>query len=116
MLVSTAQRTMGTNAITIGKVGGIDVYHPLYYRAERWVGQTVCAYHINGSMYTGQLLSVNPRGIYIMQQAVRPIAATDDKQTIAAGNVELIYSPAAFFGFGALTGLTLGAAAGGLLW
>ena len=97
--------------------GGIGVYHPLYYRAVRWVGRTVCAHHINGSMYTGTLLSVNPRGIYILQpRAVRPIKATDQEQATAGDDVELIYSPGAYFGFGALTGLTLGAAAGGLLW
>lgn len=41
---------------------------------------------------------------------------TDIKQPGTAEDLELIYSPAAYFGFGALTGLTLGAAAGGLWW
>ncbi len=31
-------------------------------------------------------------------------------------NAELVYSPLGYFGFGALTGLTLGALAGGFYW
>lgn len=95
--------------------------HPLYPVAQRMVGRPVNIYHVNGRTYRGVLQGVAPHGIYVMPQG-RLMSGTAEKDAVTADKltsdaaVDLVYSPYAYFGFGALTGLTLGAMAGGLWW
>ncbi len=98
------------------------MYHPLYPVAQPLVGRPVNVYHVNGRVYCGVLDSVAPHGIYVIQPRAL-VSGTHDTTSItvadnrsAESTLDLVYSPAAYFGFGALTGLTLGALAGGWYW
>ncbi|MFD1675705.1 hypothetical protein [Alicyclobacillus fodiniaquatilis] len=98
--------------------------HPLYPVACRMVGKSVVAHHVNGRKYPGVLQSVTTSGIYLRpytamvgfndngEHSVELSLQTD----IQDAEASLVYSPAAYFGFGALTGLTLGGLAGGFFW
>ncbi|WP_206918356.1 hypothetical protein [Alicyclobacillus suci] len=94
-------------------------HHPLYPVARRLVGRHVHVYHMNGRIYPGYLQSVTPDGIYLIRTdgyaGVSANADDTDFSTLVGGqnNTKMtqVYAPAAFFGFGALTGLTLGALA-----
>ncbi|WAH37821.1 hypothetical protein [Alicyclobacillus dauci] len=91
-------------------------YHPLYPVARRYLGRPVNAHHKNGQVYSGILQNVTDRGIYLL-----PVSHTsyETRSTNfctlgeAKDNRDLtqVYSPAGFFAFGALSGLTLGALA-----
>jgi hypothetical protein len=101
--------------------------HPLYPVACRIVGRHVNVHHMSGRTYTGLLQSVTPSGVYVMPHSgpMRYACATELTPDIThsihgedgdEGN-QLVYAPAAFFGFGALAGFTLGAiAARSLYW
>ena len=89
------------------------MYHPLYYQAKRYVGRPVYAYHMNGSVYHGTLHMVARSGVYIMNcRPVSYLASMEQGDASSDVSPELVYSPGAYFAFGALTGLTLGA----LVW
>lgn len=90
-------------------------HHPLYPVAQRLVGRHVHVYHRNGQVFPGYLQSVNSRGIYLVHSSY---ASADDTSISAVtlgeasdADVTPVYSPAGFFAFGALSGLTLGALA-----
>lgn len=96
--------------------------HPLYPIARRMIGRSVIAHHVSGRTYPGYLQSVQPHGIYLLPYARRVSYETSDSSRLetqhAIANeshqeLEQVFAPAAFFGFGALTGLTLGALAFG---
>jgi hypothetical protein len=96
--------------------------HPLYPVASRMVGRSVIAHHVSGRTYPGYLQSVQHHGIYLLPHARRVGYETSDPSRLetqhAIANqshleLEQVFAPAAFFGFGALTGLTLGALAFG---
>lgn len=88
--------------------------HPLYYQARGMVGQPVYVHHRNGRTYHGTLQSVTEHGIYLMPHAPGARLASHEEaaKTSCDLNAVLVYYPGAYFGFGALAGLTLGA----LLW
>lgn len=92
--------------------------HPLYYTARRFVGRRVTLYHVNGMAYCGTLMHVEPHGVYLMRQGpgVGMVSAEMDRDADASIDTTLVYYPGGYFAFGALTGLTLGALAGGWLW
>ncbi|GMA66291.1 LSm family protein (plasmid) [Alicyclobacillus fastidiosus] len=98
--------------------------HPLYPIACRLVGRPVVAHHVNGRKYTGVLHSVSMSGIYLHPYTTVVSFNDNDENSVELsiqkdvqdGQVSLVYSPAGYFGFGALTGLTLGALAGGYYW
>ncbi|MCL6443909.1 MAG: hypothetical protein K6T83_10715 [Alicyclobacillus sp.] len=102
--------------------------HPLYGHALRLVGKPVYAHHIRGRSYHGILQSVAPHGIYMTLHgpgmrlmsgdAVNMEHAIDAQlaMTGQSADAELVYSPGAYFAFGALTGLTLGALASPWWW
>lgn len=100
------------------------MYHPLYPVARRLVGRPVNVHHINGRVYRGQLQSVTPDGIYLMPYNNRVVRMSDSESEVTLDmgpcqtneRAELVYSPAAYFGFGALTGLTVGALASRYYW
>lgn len=94
--------------------------HPLYHQATRLVGQPVYVHHLNGAVHHGTLMSVAPHGIYVMPHPVGTRLASADNvlpnashamqsQGQTSNDIDLVYGPAAFFGFGALTGLTAAA-------
>lgn len=93
--------------------------HPLYPVACRLVGRPIVAYHVRGSVHHGILQQVAPHGIYMLPYGAG--YASGDKNDLTLNhamdstnrNYDLVYAPGAFFAFGALTGLTLGALAGG---
>ncbi|GMA51479.1 hypothetical protein GCM10025857_28360 [Alicyclobacillus contaminans] len=97
------------------------MYHPLYPVACRMIGRPVIAHHISGRRYHGVLQSVTRQGIYLMPttgsrlaSASEAVSATlADNTAEESVNAAPVFAPAAFFGFGALTGLTLGALAFG---
>lgn len=97
--------------------------HPLYPVACRMVGRVVVAHHISGRKYTGVLHLVSNSGIYLHSYPYS-VSYKDEEDSVVLSieqgiqndQVSLVYSPVAFFGFGALTGLTLGALAGGYYW
>ena len=100
------------------------MHHPLYYHAMRYVGRPIYVYHQNGYVYHGTLSMVSRSGIYVLN--CRPIGHPVNYQSDSSKSVtdlldvthneeakgSLIYVPGAYFAFGALTGLTLGALAG----
>lgn len=100
--------------------------HPLYPHAMRMVGQYVHVHHLNGRVYPGFLQSVTRTGIYLMsyQSGARLVHSTETSSTLnhtylqntSNADLEQVYSPAAYFGFGALAGLTLGAMASPYVW
>ncbi|MCL6454685.1 MAG: hypothetical protein K6T78_13855 [Alicyclobacillus sp.] len=105
--------------------------HPLYPVATRMVGRPVFVHHVNGSVYHGTLTSVAPHGIYVVQHppgtrlasglrqaddAVRLMGDSSAGSSSDPSGVELVYWPASYFAFGALTGLTLGALASPWWW
>ncbi|WAH38825.1 hypothetical protein [Alicyclobacillus dauci] len=98
--------------------------HPLYPVASRLVGRHVIAHHVNGRAYPGYLTSVARHGIYMVPARYRVVNMDGlDEPTFreidscdSEEDFDLVYAPAAYFGFGALTGLTLGALAGGYYW
>jgi hypothetical protein len=98
--------------------------HPLYPVARRLVGRPVNAHHVSGRIYSGHLQSVTMSGIYMLPYGATVVNMTDSNSEIkhviqrydAGENVELVYSPLVYFGFGALTGLTLGALASPFYW
>jgi hypothetical protein len=100
------------------------MYHPLYPVARSMVGRPVNVHHINGRRYRGTLQSVAPHGIYLLPHGGRLASGSKSTESVELAenhqlrdeDVNLVYAPAAFFGFGALTGLTLGALAGGYYW
>lgn len=94
--------------------------HPLYYRACRLVGQPIYAQHMNGQLYQGTLMSTTPHGIYMMPhgRGARLMSTTNansaSSHTVSVAqnptqDLQLAYSPGAYFAFGALTGLTAAA-------
>lgn len=93
--------------------------HHLYPVAQRMLGRHVYAHHVSGRVYPGILQSANPRGIYLIRTNGYQYVSLDQKNgdfatldaTHDRADVQEVYGPAAFFGFGALTGLTLGALA-----
>ncbi|EPZ49206.1 hypothetical protein [Alicyclobacillus acidoterrestris] len=98
--------------------------HPLYPVACRMVGCSVVAHHVYGRKYAGVLQSVTPSGIYLLHSRVVVSFNNNDERSVGfsilkdveGGQADLVYGPAAYFGFGALTGLALGGAAGGFFW
>jgi hypothetical protein len=93
--------------------------HHLYPVACRMVGRSVVVHHITGRKYTGTLHSVSKSGIYLLPHTAAVSFNNNEESSVELsiqngvqdGQASLVYSPAAFFGFGALTGLTLGALA-----
>lgn len=91
----------------------------LYHHATRLVGQPVYVHHVNGAVHHGTLTSVTTQGIYLMPHrpgvrlvvASEPVAVEHALQTNqnAPTDITPVYGPAAFFGFGALAGLTAAA-------
>lgn len=100
------------------------MYHPLYYQATRYMGRPVYVHHMNGRTYHGTITGVNPGGIYVVQHPPGTNLTAANAEQFSCDHalhdgdlaLDLVYSPGAYFGFGALTGLTLGAMAGGLWW
>ncbi len=100
------------------------MYHPLYPVARRLVGRPVNAHHVNGRIYCGYLHSVTTSGIYMIPYSTTGMNMTGSNLGInhairtcdSSERDELVYSPLAYFGFGALTGLTLGALASPFYW
>ncbi|GMA66279.1 hypothetical protein NZD89_29150 (plasmid) [Alicyclobacillus fastidiosus] len=98
--------------------------HPLYPVARRMVGRSVVAHHVNGRKYTGVLQSVTPSGIYLLPSTAAVSFNNNEESSVELsiqkgvqdGKASLVYAPAAYFGFGALTGLALGGLAGGYYW
>lgn len=102
--------------------------HPLYPHACRMIGRPVYVYHTSGRVYHGTLLSVAQHGIYVMPHGptarlTRSVGFAESGNDVGicetdCGDVqaELVYAPGRYFAFGALTGLTLGALAGGMFW
>jgi hypothetical protein len=100
--------------------------HPLYPVARGLVGRHVHIHHRNGSVYRGTLHSAVDHGIYVMpgQTGVYPASSDTDIVDVhvldgaengLSGELDLVYYPGRYFAYGALTGLTLGAAAA-FLW
>lgn len=87
--------------------------HPLYHHARQYVGRPVYVHHMNGRVYHGTLLNAAPHGIYVMEHPPGTTLSRAEQDSVDA---ELVYAPGRYFAFGALTGLTLGAMAGGLWW
>lgn len=93
--------------------------HPLYPVARGLVRRPVICHHINGRNYSGILQSVTPSGVYLLSRPVVVSGTAEIHASVAETAIALkqsvdaspIYSPAAYFGFGALTGFTLGALA-----
>lgn len=94
--------------------------HPLYGHALRLVGKPVYVHHVSGRTYHGLLHSTTPKGVYLLpfqSQGRLMSGLSSDNILEHIGNVEfektakmdLVYSPALYFGFGALTGLTAAA-------
>jgi hypothetical protein len=88
--------------------------HPLYHHAVRMVGRPVYAYHVSGRTHYGTLQSVAQHGVYIMPQSPRVRMVNMEQEGVSDfqdANVDvdaqLVFAPAAFFAFGALTGLAL---------
>jgi hypothetical protein len=98
--------------------------HPLYPVACRMVGRLVVAHHVSGRKYTGVLRSVSSSGIYLLSPTAAVSFNNNEESSeelsiqkgVQNGQASLVYSPLGYFGFGALTGLTLGALAGGYYW
>ncbi len=91
------------------------MYHPLYYHARRYEGKQVFVYHQNGVVYQGIVSMVTPTGVYLLN--CHPInRLVSDQADEREAKLELVYVPGAYFAFGALTGLTLGALAYRLYW
>jgi hypothetical protein len=100
--------------------------HPLYHHAVRLQGQSVHVHHVSGHVYHGLLQSVTPHGIYLMpyRPGTRLTSSSTNRSPVLhavdgqsdSGAVEqdvsgeLVFFPALFFGFGALTGLAAGSA------
>ena len=96
------------------------MYHPLYPIARGMVGRPVYAHHMNGTTFYGVLQSVAPHGVYLLNArrvalagATMPAANGEYAlaEQVSDNDVDLVYAPGAYFAFGALTGLTLGALA-----
>jgi hypothetical protein len=93
--------------------------HPLYPVACRMVGRAVVAHHVTGRRYPGLLHSVSKSGIYLGPYTAAVSVHNNEENSVELsihkdvqdGQASLVYSPAGFFAFGALTGLTLGALA-----
>lgn len=89
--------------------------HPLYPVARKYVGKHVHVHHISGRVYQGVLHSCNRHGIYLLPVSYASYGGSDDMTALQAAPKDLdareVYSPASFFAFGALSGLTLGALA-----
>jgi hypothetical protein len=99
--------------------------HPLYHHAVRLAGQPVYAHHVNGRVYHGTITSVTRSGIFLMQHpaGTRVVSGGRDQApelSHALGGVVVepapVYSPAAYFAFGALTGLTAAAVFSPFFW
>lgn len=92
--------------------------HPLYPMAQRLMGRRVNIHHISGRVYCGQLHSVTQSGIYVSECTPSYINFQADTSQSLEDDLEFVYSPLAYFGFGALAGLTVGALAGrrGYYW
>lgn len=92
--------------------------HPLYPVARNFMGRRINVHHISGQVYCGQLCSVTQRGIYVAECSPSHISSQDvTSRSELEDDLDLIYSPLAYFGFGALTGLTVGALASrGFYW
>lgn len=93
--------------------------HPLYPVARKLVGKHVYAYHLSGKVYPGILQNVTQKGIYLLPMNhasyLKKIDSSDEwvklSDRTTQADVSLVYSPAGFLAFGALSGLTLGALA-----
>lgn len=99
--------------------------HPLYHHALRLAGQPVYAHHVNGRVYHGTITSVTRSGIFLVPHPVGARMAGGVRaesaellHAIGGGDAkpELVYSPGAYFAFGALTGLTVAAAFAPFFW
>lgn len=99
--------------------------HPLYYRARQWVGRPVYVHQVNGRVSYGTLVSAYPHGIYVIKHPAGTVLTAATLQETEVDHavspdmdlaLDLVYAPVAYFGFGALTGLALGAAARGYWW
>ncbi|WP_051343540.1 hypothetical protein [Alicyclobacillus herbarius] len=98
--------------------------HPLYPVARQLVGRPVIAHHVSGRKYPGILQSVTPNGVYLLSAPVVASGTAETRKSLAELAIAVqqpvdttpIYSPAGYFGFGALTGFTLGALAGRYWW
>lgn len=99
--------------------------HPLYPRACRMIGRPVYVHHVSGRVYHGTLLSTTQNGIYLMPHPpAGRLATAEGGVGLEIGSrcdttdvrAELVYAPGRYFAFGALTGLTIGALAGGWWW
>ena len=94
--------------------------HPLYPVATRLVGKYVYCSHVGGQVHYGILQSVTTTGIYLMPTQGANLSNADSRGSqldLALHSQDqtdstLVFFPAAFFAFGALTGLGLGLAAG----
>lgn len=100
--------------------------HPLYHQAFGMVGRYVYVHHLNGQTYPGILQSVTQSGIYLMPYRPRTVLTHADetyfgltfavnKQDVNA-DFQPVYAPGAYFAFGALAGLSLGALASPYVW
>lgn len=93
--------------------------HPLYNTARGLVGRPVYVHHVSGRVYHGTLLNVQPHGVYLVRHAPGTRLASAETEVDANTGVDatlVYYGAGSYFAFGALTGLTLGAMAGGLWW
>ena len=101
--------------------------HPLYDHATRLVGKPVYVYHATGQVYHGTLQSVVPTGIWVHLSG-QPATPANSVQTpfsashallvekTADNDLAPVFWPAAFFAFGALTGLAVAALAYPYYW
>ena len=96
------------------------MYHPLYYKAVHLMGQPVYVQHFNGRVYHGTLMAVHPDGLYLMPTPSGNVLMSNSSQEstseLQQEDLELIYSPASYFAFGALAGLGIAALATPFWW
>ncbi|MDP9727179.1 hypothetical protein ACOJUR_12945 [Alicyclobacillus tolerans] len=99
--------------------------HPLYHHAIRLRGQSVYVHHLNGTVYHGVLHSVTTKGIYLLPHRPGGRLASAQSNELQGQNalhepqdmqLEEIFFPAMFFGFGALAGLAAASGPWGWGW
>lgn len=101
--------------------------HPLYDHATHLVGKPVYVYHTTGQVYHGTLQTVIPTGIWVHLSNQPATPACGVRTPFSASHalldhrtddsdLEPVFWPAAFFAFGALTGIALASLAYPYYW